>query len=519
MSDSPDSKNRSDRGSVTDGSAVDGRTCSGRGAGMLLLAAVLLSSAAVWSCGRSDDTEQGAEVAADQPEQHEARIHGRVTVDEALDPTGDYGGITLMVLDPSAGPDTLFRSTTEQDGRFEGTARFTTPDIYLLEVHRSDNRLDDTTVVLGPQDTVRIEGMLPHFSGQAHIASTENDAMRTLNRLERQYNRIVQIAAAGGIPQDTIPDVLENWSDIFWQVYEENTGTVAANVAARESLQMLQEANPDKLMRRLREHGDDEWIRLLAARFGFVTEMQRYGLDAGLAWLDSLEAATESQQTRRRIAQNRIEVLYDSARTEEARSRMRDYEQAFEGDPDAERWLDVIRYDVDHLASGDPIPDFRMDFLSLTGGDVFHAFDLPGADPLGDFGALPAQPIGPEELRGSPAMIEVVSLTDRGYQASYNQLRTYYMIFQDEGIRFLTIPVEENPVTVGAFFNDRGQDWPVARAGAYAASDLEERWNIYDKPVRFLLDSDGRIVRKLHGHSVNELFIQINRLLTNGEIL
>ena len=490
------------------------RTLTGRGAGMLLLGAILLASASVWSCGRSGEPEE-----ATGPEVHEAHIHGRVTVDETLDATGDYSGITLLVLDPATGPDTLFRSITEQDGRFEGTARFTTPDIYLMEVHRSGNRLADTTVVLGPQDTIRLEGMLPQFSGNTHITSTENDAMRTLNRLERQYNRIVQIAAAGGIPQDTIPDILDHWSDIFWQVYEENSGTVAADIAARESLQMLQEADQDRLMRRLREHGDDEWIRMLAARFGFVAEMERHGLDAGLAWIDSLEAESTSPETRRRIARNRIEVLYDSARTDEARARMRDYKKAFEDDPETAQWLDVIRYDVEHLASGDPFPEFRMDFLSLTGGDVFHAFDLPGVDPLGEFGTLPAQPIGPEELRGAPAMVEVVSLTDRGYQASYNQLRTYYMIFQQEGIRFLTIPVEENPVTVGAFFNDRGQDWPVARAGAYADSDLEERWNIYDKPVRFLIDSDGRIVRKLHGHNLNELLIEINTLVTNGELL
>lgn len=476
-------------------------------------------------------------------------IFGNITVDEALDDTRNHSGISVIVVDgpaaltasattsgpaadtasPAAGPDTLFRAVTNRSGDFEGTARIPGQGIYELQVHRNNRRIADTTIVLAHQDTVWIEGFLPRFSGFARIISAENEAMRMLNRLERQYQRVLQIAAAGGVPQDTIPHLINTWSDIFWDAYKKWPGTIAGKIASRESLNMLDGHDDQKLMQRLRMYGGDEHVRMLAARFGFLTELRENGLDAAIAWIDSLESESNSHDVRVMIAKNRLEVLYDSSRIDDAKTRLRDFENAFSGDDEALAWLDFMRYDIEYLSPGQMLPFFKMEFAALTDIPVFEPFGLEGHGGPNRSGTgsrqdmIPAtgelRILSPDDLSGMPALIEIVSLRDRMYQAVYPQLRTMHLVFGQEGIRFLTIPVEESAIAVSAFFQERGQSWPVAKPGAYAASDLSERWNIYDLPVRFLIDSDGRIIRKFHGHNLNEIIMELNKITTNGEVL
>ncbi|MDG5767655.1 hypothetical protein QA596_09280 [Balneolales bacterium ANBcel1] len=460
---------------------------------VLLLVAIPLITVA--GCGSSSDTDSNEGGPA-------AHIHGTITVDEALDPTRDFSGIRVYVLDYSrtAGPDTLYRAVTDRDGHFGATARSAESDIYALEIHRGTRRLADTTMVLARGDTVLIEGSLPRFSGFAEISSQEHEALHIVNRLDRQFNRMMALASAGAVPADTIPHLIDTWSDLFWNAWRDLPESVAGKLAARESLRLLQQQDDGKLIRRLQEAGDVREIRIVASQIGFPAQLRQNGLDYALAWADSLEQRSGDRDISRRLAMHRIEVLYDSSRTDLARQHLRRFEENFGDDEEVARWLEVLKYDIEHLYAGALLPDFELGFADVAGTGM-------------------AIPYTRDDLQGSPAMIEVVRLADREYQSNYPALQTIFGLFQNRGIRFLTIPVEGSPIAVNAFYNERGQDWPVASAGAFAESDLEERWNIYEMPVRFLIDSEGRIVRKLHGHNLNELIIKIDTLLTNGEVL
>ncbi|TVQ72060.1 MAG: hypothetical protein EA363_05140 [Balneolaceae bacterium] len=499
---------------------------------VLLLFVLAVGLSGCGSCSRKEP----------HPTEDRTRIFGTITLDDSFTPQPDdtlgLEGTRLLVLNLTGGPDTLFHAGTDTLGAFDGEAVFPRQGAYALRLYRSERRMADTTLLLAPQDTVRIEGSLPRFSGAARFHSGENEAMRTLTRLERQYNRVMQIAAAGGIARDTIPHLLDNWSSIYWQVFENWPGTISSRVAALESMRMLEGRNDDLMMQRLREYGDHEDIRQLAARFGFMSILQRKGLDAAIAWADSLEAASTARETRLRISKNRIEVLYDSSRIDQARARIRDYETRFGGDAEADAWLSVIRYDVEQLSPGLPLPPFELEVYDPAADtrETENAEGQPQAGgqpgPAGQTGTAGQAGSGEqpdsgvqqgtrtmtqEDLRGAPAMIEVVSLADRTYQSNYLQLYTLHLLYRQEGVQFLTIPVERSPIAVRAFFEERGQGWPVARAGAYAESDLEDLWNIYEMPVRFLIDSEGRIIRKFHGHNVNELLVELNNIINDGD--
>lgn len=481
---------------------------------VLLIAALAIGVTGCSSCNRD---EPG-------PTEEKTRVYGTVTLSDDFVPmpedTLGLDGTRIFLLDLTGGPDTLLRARADAEGYFDTEAVIPGQGAYTLRLYRNERRMADTTMLLAHQDTVRVEGSLPRFSGSARFHSAENEAMRTLNRLERQYNRIIQIAAAGGIARDTIPHVLDNWSSIFWEVYDNWPGTVAARIAARESLRMLEDRNDEVLMRRLRDHGHDEDIRMLAARFGFMSVLQRQGLDAAITWADSLESEATSQETRLRLAKNRIEVLYDSSRIDEARTRIRVYETLFAGDAEADAWLTVIRYDVEQLSPGLPLPSFELEVVvpQPQAGESGEAREDGAAGrSISGFG-VEMETLTLEDLRGAIALVEVVSLADRMYQATYPQLQTLFVIYSQEEVQFLTIPLEQSPIAVRAFYDERGQQWPVARAGAFAGTDLEERWNIYEMPVRFLIDSDGRIIRKFHGHNVNEILIELNNIINDGDI-
>ncbi len=487
---------------------------------LLLLFALAVGLSGCGSCSREEP----------QPTEDRTRIYGVITLDDDFKPMPDdtlgLEGTRLLVLNLRGGPDTLFHARTDTQGTFDGEVVFPRQGAYALRLYRNERRMADTTLLLAPQDSVRIEGALPRFSGAARFHSDESEAMRTLTRLERQYNRVMQIAASGGIARDTIPQVLDNWSSIYWQVFENWPGTIASRIAALESMRMLEGRNDDLMMQRLREYGDHEDIRQLAARFGFMSILQREGLDAAIAWADSLEAASTAPETRLRISKNRIEVLYDSSRIDQARARIRDYESRFGSDAEADAWLSVMRYDVEQLAPGMPLPSFTLEVdvpAAETGGAVdteAQPESVVQSESEGQPESGVRQDIRTmtlEDLRGGPALIEVVSLADRTYQANYLQLYTLHLLYRQENVQFLTIPVERSPIAVRAFVEERGQGWPVAKAGAYAESDLEERWNIYEMPVRFLIDSDGRIIRKLHGHNINELLVELNNIINDGD--
>jgi hypothetical protein len=317
---------------------------------VLLIAALAIGVTGCSSCNRD---EPG-------PTEEKTRVYGTVTLSDDFVPmpedTLGLDGTRIFLLDLTGGPDTLLRARADAEGYFDTEAVIPGQGAYTLRLYRNERRMADTTMLLAHQDTVRVEGSLPRFSGSARFHSAENEAMRTLNRLERQYNRIIQIAAAGGIARDTIPHVLDNWSSIFWEVWDNWPGTVAARIAARESLRMLEDRNDELLMQRLRDHGTTRTSGCWPPGSDSCRCCSAKGLDAAITWADSLEAEATSQETSSGIAKNRIEVLYDSSRIDEARTRIRDYETLFVGDRRPMPGSPSCADDVEELAPGMPLP-------------------------------------------------------------------------------------------------------------------------------------------------------------------
>lgn len=146
----------------------------------------------------------------------------------------------------------------------------------------------------------------------------------------------------------------------------------------------------------------------------------------------------------------------------------------------------MMVYDLGNLSLGKPMPTFS---LQMEGGDILHS----------------------DSLKGAPYVLEIASLRDAVYQEQFPQMQGLFYVYNQAGVNFITLPVEDNIVVVDAFFDERQQLWPLAEAGTWRNDDLFRRLNVTSLPVRFLVDAEGNIVRKYVGH-INTLLEDLNRV-------
>jgi thioredoxin-related protein len=80
-------------------------------------------------------------------------------------------------------------------------------------------------------------------------------------------------------------------------------------------------------------------------------------------------------------------------------------------------------------------------------------------------------------------------------------------------LEVVTLPLDENQVTVDAFFEERVKPWPVADAKAFDRQELLKKFNIRMIPTRFLIDEDGQIIRKYVGNEFDDVIQGIQKII------
>lgn len=417
-------------------------------------------------------------------ELNEAYISGRVTVDQNLDSSNDYSGIELLVsFQRSDGEsrDTLFYAETDDDGNFSGTAQFENRDLYPIIVSRNQNTFGILNVVFADGDSVSISAELPNVNQTAEISSNENDVFQIYERVERNFNRVAQYINAGAISDDSVLVELQNWSNLYWDIYNEHKNTFASELAGNMSITLLSGWN-DSLMieraesligaqSRLRSNGRSVMVSYYA---------ETEGLDRALSFLNRVENLSSGRNDIMTIQMDRIELLYDSSRTSEAATQLSQFREMFDDVPLAMEWAENIGYDIEFLAPGSPFPDFS--FVTITGDSV-----------------------STNSLEGVPFIIEITRFDNPLYQRQYDRTVAIYQIYNNFGLDIITVPVATNPVMFEAFFEERDMLWKLVQPNSFDAEELIERFNITRVPTRFLVNSDGQIIRRYIGEEYQEV--------------
>ncbi|SMO68669.1 TlpA family protein disulfide reductase [Fodinibius sediminis] len=421
----------------------------------------------------------------------EAVVSGKFSVTDTSVQDTLYLPVDITIVQEDsvgANPDTLFQATTDSSGSFSGTASFASKREYPAFISRDGRNLLRFGVILAEGDSVQIEGRFPGIGNTLTLSSREHDALRQFRNLNRGFQRVARFISAGQLQGDTLEQELSKWSDLYYELYKENEQTRAGELAITESIRLLQGWDNSTMMKRIRSVQKQDNLVHLAANYGkdYVAESQ--GLEAALAYLDSLEQISEARRPKMQISIERIGLLYDSARVEEAQHKLEDFKKQFDDDSTAQKWAESISYDLNYLSPGDQLPEFE--------------FTQKGAI------------ISRDSLLGEPYILEITRLANPLYQEQFDRTVVIHSIYKNYGLNVVTLPLDESQITVDAFFEERIKPWPVADARAFDRENLLEKFNIRLIPTRFLIDRDGKIVRKYVGREFQDI-IQDLQSITN----
>jgi glutathione peroxidase-family protein len=437
---------------------------------------VLIIGVTSWGC--SSETEPKT-----------AHISGSFTVSDSIDSSGDFSGIGFTIIkkdSANADADTLYHAVTNSNGSFSGMATFQEKRRYPLIISRNSRNLARGGVILAEDDSVFITGQLPNVRETLNIASREHNAMDTYQRLGKSFRRVMQVARAGQLQGDTLRDELQKWTNLYWDVYEHEEGTFASNFAAREAIKILESFDKPQMMNRIRMVDGHDDLSDLGATFGKRYMAENRGLDSALGYLDSLAQVTESENSSKRIAREKIKLLYDSARVEEAKQELIAFKREYPEDSTS-NWVESMSYDINYLSPGDTIPEFQF----VKNGRV----------------------ISRDSLAGAPYILEVTRLSNQLYQEQFDRTVVIHSIYKNYGLEVVTLPLDESQVTVDAFFEERVKPWPVADAQAFDRKALLEKFNIRLIPTRFLVDEHGQIIRKYVGNEFEDVIQGIQKII------
>lgn len=433
-----------------------------------------------WGCSSEDAKKQ-------------AVISGQFSVADSISKTQKILpiGIDIIQRDSVGAPtDTLFHVVTDSSGSFSGTATFEEKGQYPAFLSSSGRQLGQLGIILADGDSVTINGNFPNLRESLEISSREHDAMQKFQRLNSGFQRVARFANAGKLSQDTLEQELAKWSNLYMDLYEENPHTKAAELAAAESVRLLEGWNNQKMLSRLKSIRDNDALVQLAANYGKEYYAKNQGLNAALSYLDTLSNVTKEREPTMYISMERIKLLYDSARVKQAQQQLDEFRQQYSDDSTASRWVESIDYDLNFLSPGDSIPSFNF----TSKGTV----------------------VSRDSLLGRSYVLEITRLSNRLYQEQFERTVVIYNLYKNFGLDVVTIPLDESQVTVDAFFEERARLWPVADAQAFNREKLLEEFNIRLIPTRFLIDEDGKIVRKYVGREFQDVIKDLQTLINQA---
>lgn len=439
---------------------------------------VFLISLLSWGCSSESDKKT-------------AFISAEFSVADSIEPN-DYSGIGFTIIkrdSANADADTLFNAITDSSGTFSGSVSFDEKRQYSALLSRHNRNLGRIGVILADGDSINIKGTLPNLEESLSFSSREHDAMNTYERINRNYQRIQQFANAGVLKGDSLRQEIIKWSDIFWQIYDENENTIASELAARDAIRILQGVDNDKMMNRIRSLQSNDTFVDLGSTIGKSYMANSQGLNPALKYLDTLSNSTTDENKLMRIKMERIKLLYDSARVSAAKEELKMFKERFSEELQPQEWVKAMEYDLNYLSPGDEIPAFKFTDNGTT--------------------------ISRDSLLGTPYILEVTRLSNKLYQNQFDRTVAIHSIYKNFGLQVVTLPLDDSQVTVDGFFEERLKPWPVADAQTFDRQELIDTFNIRLVPTRFLIDKEGNIVRKYVGNEYQDVIDGIQTIIQN----
>lgn len=420
---------------------------------------------------------------------------GALTVADSLDNSGDYSGIELLVISrdsANAQADTVFYHKTDETGFFEGTLRYPRMGSYPFFVSRNGSRLASSSLLLGREDTLKLTAELPGFNKTKKLESIEYEAMETLDRVDRSFNRIMRFAQLGRVSQDTLPDIYRGWSEIYWEIHTDYNNTIAGNNSAVQSVRLLQGVNDSLLTERFESVWDIPGVA--AALIPVVAEMKtgNDGLKSANSYLKKAEGSIDRESVKFIIASTRFDIAYDSLNLEMADNIFNYIVSEYKDVNQYDEWLSYHKPYLNELRPGNPFPTLKLSLFNSS------------------------ETIELDSLKGTPFVVEVAMLNTQAYQNQVEKVALMHQLYGPLGVNMITIPLDDVK-TLKDFYQTLQPGWTFAASSRYTTNGLTDRLHIKNVPDRFLVDADGNIVKHYEYEEIDDLINEIVRYLPERE--
>lgn len=410
---------------------------------------------------------------SNEPDFNKTVVKGNFTVADSLDDSKDYSGIGITLISRDSAEsdsDTLMNVRTDKAGYFESVVLFPEKKYYHVIFSRNNKNLGNMGVILADNDTLTIEGTLPDLKETITLQSREHEAIKTLDRVDKNFQRVAAFIRGGAVPDSMIAFEIDKWSNIYWELYQKNENTLASYFAVEKSAGLLNGLDDEKMLQRIDEALPADQIVSLALQLGKPYIAETKGFQAAAKYLDSLANITANESLKELVLRDKIKMYFDSSRVREAKTLLTDYETDY-ATTNSQEWAKRIRYDINYLAPGVSAPDFS--FVSTEGDSI-----------------------NKEALNGQVFILEISPLANADYLEDLDRTTVIHEIYKNYGLKIFTIPLDQSEVTIDAFFEERSKVWPVAKIGTFDVQDIIEKFNVTQVPTRLLIDKNGVVVRK-----------------------
>jgi hypothetical protein len=408
-----------------------------------------------------------------------SHLTGTLTVSAEVDTVADYSGFSVIIgREGPDGLDTLGHAITTSDGRFSTAVRAPARGLYPLIIAREGSILHVDQLVVADADTATLLIELP-VNRRVRVGGKENSAWLAYQNTRALHNQsLIEALQEGELETDGFTGQIMQASSILWGLQETFPGTLGADVAAGESVVMLDAWDDALLVERAREIRPDNPTYLEVVRAARRAVARIDGHEAALAALGEFRERANSREMQAAIQAERAIAQIDSLDEEGARQSLAELRSQYAGTEWAE-WADEAQYEIDNLLPGRQAP--ALDVETIEGESITLA-----------------------DLRGRYVMIEFFVPRSEEY---LRQLPVRNALIEGFGDRVETISLSLQPDEAinEAFLQDR--DFP----GHYVVLDngVEDehvtRYNVKVVPSRFLIDPEGRIIGRYLGEGLYAL--------------
>lgn len=431
---------------------------------------------------------------AKQPEQSRTVFNVSVSVADSIDQTSDYSGFNFLIYsrtNPEAAADTMFFGITDVKGNLNGVIEIEKEGVFPVQITRNGVNLASLRLIVADGDTINLSGEFPELAKTLVIDSKEARTMKKYDRVNVGFQRTNSFIMAGRVADSLIYGELQKWTELFWEVYEEDKGTFASKFALESAISLLNRYDKPQMFEKLNQAYDEELSFGLGVTLGRKYVSEYYGIDKAISYLDSLKTLTDNDQIKRSVEQALIKINFDSARVVQAETLLSAYDKKYNRDDEPSFWYKNIRFELSYLAPGMAVPGFS--FETVEGRTVSR-----------------------DSLLGKVYILEFGLMANPLFQDQYDESTVIYQIYAPQGLEYYTVPFDPNSNTIIGFFQERTRFWDLADPPSFDKEDLIERFNLQYFPSRILVDAQGNIVRKFVGQEFEELIPAVTKTLTKN---